>query len=295
MEIAGSPGTPDPIDYAFPEPLVTTLPFVHIPSAFRPTPLAALALLTLAAPIRAQHTRAPSSGAELVRWMHDRYDGKWFRTLTFVQRTTQHPPGGTERVATWYEAMMAPSRLRIDFDDPAQGNGVLYTADSTYRMRGGQLRSAVADGNPLMPFALALYTQPVERTLTELAREHYDMSVVRTDTVDGRRVFVVGAKSRDDVTSPQFWVDAERLVATRVIVPLPPSPSDSAPRVLDTRFDGYVPTGGGWLATKVELYLNGTLLQREEYSSYRADVALPETLFDPAQWSTAPHWFKAAK
>jgi hypothetical protein len=43
---------------------------------------------------------APKSGEDLVRQMHDRYAGKWYRNLTFVQTTTSpdRPP------ETWYEA-----------------------------------------------------------------------------------------------------------------------------------------------------------------------------------------------
>jgi hypothetical protein len=237
--------------------------------------------------VSAQAGSVPASGEELVRRMHDAYDGRWFRTVTFVQRTTMHPPGGQERVMTWYEAVQAPSRLRIDVGDPSEGNGVLFTADSTYRFRGGKLVGSVGEGNPFMPFVVALYAQPVERTLAEMAREHYDMSAVRTDTLDGRRVFVVGARSADDVTSPQFWVDAERLVTLRMIVS---TPTDSGPRAVDARLRDWVAVGGGWLATVVDISINGALVQKEEYSDWHGDVPLSDALFDPAQWSTAPHW-----
>ena len=110
---------------------------------------------------------------------------------------------------------------------------------------------------------------------------------VRTDTLDDRRVFVVGARSADDVTSPQFWVDAERLVTLRMIIS---TPTDSGPRVVDARLRNWVPVGGGWLATVVDISIGGSLVQKEEYSDWRGDVPLPDALFDPAQWSTAPHW-----
>src|SRR6478735_157960 len=65
------------------------------------TPLLSL-LVALIAP--------PRSGTELVQQMHDRYAGKWYNALTFVQTTT-FPDGRTE---TWYEAMTVPGKLRID-------------------------------------------------------------------------------------------------------------------------------------------------------------------------------------
>ena len=95
----------------------------------------AVALVALAAcssAPRGAPTSEPADGRALLGGMHDRYDGKWFRTMTFVQRTTQRRPDGTEQVTTWYEAQRGP-RLRIDFGDPALGNGALYTADSLYK------------------------------------------------------------------------------------------------------------------------------------------------------------------
>jgi len=35
------------------------------------------------------------SGDELVTAMHKKYDGKWYKTLTFVQKTITHKPDGT--------------------------------------------------------------------------------------------------------------------------------------------------------------------------------------------------------
>jgi len=33
----------------------------------------------------------------------------------------------------------------------------------------------------------------------------------------------------------------------------------------------------------------------EEYLNPKVDVALPPALFDPASWSTAPHWAKSSR
>ena len=35
----------------------------------------------------------PKDGRELLRAMHDRYNGKWYKTLTFVQNNTAYLPG----------------------------------------------------------------------------------------------------------------------------------------------------------------------------------------------------------
>src|SRR3982751_2746392 len=76
--------------------------------------------------------KVPASGVELLTRMHDAYAGKWYRTLTFVQKTTVTRPTGVVDTSTWYEALKSPDRLRIDFGDPSKGNGALYTTDSLY-------------------------------------------------------------------------------------------------------------------------------------------------------------------
>src|SRR5262245_16103466 len=93
----------------------------------------------------------PKDGTAVLERMRDAYAGKWYHTLTFVQKTTTTRDDGTKNVATWYESLRHTSaggvQLRIDFGDPAAGNGVLYTADSSWRFRDGKLARASADGN----------------------------------------------------------------------------------------------------------------------------------------------------
>jgi len=257
-----------------------------------PHALIALTCTLLGSPLAtatAQHRPTPASGVELVRQMHDAYDGKWFRTLTFVQRTTIRRPDSAARVATWYEALLAPDRLRIDIGSPSEGNGVITTADSTYVVRGGKVVRTEADGNPFIPFVSAVYAQPVERTMQQLEPYHFDMSRVRSDTWQGRRVFVVGARDASDLQSPQFWVDAERLVLVRMLLPLSQA-ADAKPA--DIQLDKYVALDRGWLATKVVMYQNGLARQTEEYSDWHSDMTLDPRLFDAPQWSSVPHWTK---
>ena len=221
----------------------------------------------------------PRDGTELVTRMHDRYAGRWYNTVTFTQTTTQQLPNGTERISTWHEALRAPGILRIDVGAPADGNVVIYTRDSSYRVRSGKLVRAEPDANPFMPFVVTMYHVPAAETLGELARWNFDLSRIRADTLDGRPTWVVGAADAADTTSPQFWVDAERLVATRIIV----APEAMAP-VMDISLRGYQPLGGGWIATDVDIRMGGKSVQREQYADLRANVDLPPSMFDPHQW-----------
>ena len=237
-------------------------------------------LLACAQPRPLPHANpTPADGTALVTRMHDRYAGRWYQSVTFTQTTTQHLPDGSERVSTWHEALRAPGVLRIDVGAPADGNVVIYTRDSSYRVRGGTLVRSAADANPFMPFVATMYHVPVSETLGELARWHFDLSRIRADTLAGRPTWVVGARDASDTTSPQFWVDAERLVATRIIL----APAAMAPG-MDIALGGYQPLGGGWIATDVDIRMGGKSIQREQYAELRANVDLPSLMFDPHQW-----------
>lgn len=253
-------------------------------------PLAAIALLSAgcATAGRTAPPADPRNGGELLAQMHDRYAGRWFNSLTFVQKTTQRRPDGTENVSTWYEAMLG-SRLRIDMGDPSLGNGAIYTADSLYVVRGGKVARTVGSGNPFLPLIAGVFLQPVDLTIRQIAPYKVDLSLLRSQGWEGRSTWVVGSRSASDSTSPQLWIDRERLIVMRFIMPLSPAPNA---KPLDIRLENNVPVSGGWLATRVRFLDNGVATQTEEYSDWRGNVALSPAFFEAEHWSEGPHWAK---
>jgi hypothetical protein len=239
-----------------------------------------------AVPLGAQAQDAvPKSGAEVLERMRAAYDGKWYHTLTFAQKTTIHAPDGTKRIQPWKEYLRhtaAGTQLRIDVGDPAAGNGVLYTADSSWRFRGGKLAGHDANGNPFLPMIEGVYVQPVAKTIAELAPLKIDMSKVRTGTRDGKPVWIVGASSPADSTSPQFWVDTEKKVVVRMIVGL------GGPDPFDIHLGDYITAGGGMLATKVTMYVKGAPMQVEDYADWKVDVPISDALFNINAWIQPP-------
>jgi hypothetical protein len=219
--------------------------------------------------------------------MRDRYDGKWYRNLTFSQKVTYFRPDGTTlRVDTWYEAGAMPGRLRIDFAEPARANGVVYRADSVYRIQEGRVADRRAGRNPLLLLGFDVYAQPVARTLEQLRAERINIDVLRLDTLSGKRMYVVGAGPTDSISN-QFWIEADRMLFVRLIQ------SDTTRRVTsDIRFENYVQHDGGWVAEKVRIIRGGNTVFQEEYSSVRVNVPLDDDLFVPEKWSAAKDWFK---
>src|SRR4051812_3778814 len=72
------------------------------------------------------------SGDDLVSAMHKKYAGKWYKTLTFEQKTTNFDADGKATVQQWYEALNAPGKLRIDFEPLDKHDGVLFADGKVY-------------------------------------------------------------------------------------------------------------------------------------------------------------------
>ena len=234
--------------------------------------LAAFVLLFAAA------SSPPPGGRELLRQMHDRYAGHWYRTLTFVQQNTAtHPDGSTEH-SIWKEYAAIPGRLRIDFQPGDSGNGALFTNDSQFTFAHDSLRAAVAFVHPLMVLGFDVYAQPVERTIAQLEGLKIDLSVVHEESWHGRQVLVVGARA-GDLRARQFWIDKGRLVFVRML-----QPGRDTTKTSDIRFEDYRQVGPAWVSARVEFLTDGQQRWLEEYTEIKTDVALPDGLFDPRRW-----------
>ena len=249
------------------------------------------ALITNAACARAVPPRPAvpepyTTGQQLIEAMQNRYAGRWYRTLTFVQETTQFPPNAAERKATWYEALQLPSRLRIDFDAIDQGNGVVIRGDTQYVMQGGAIARRVPQTNELLLLGFDVYHLQPAQTAEWLSRLGFDLSRIRQDVWQGRQVYVVGARDASDLRSRQFWIDREHLLFVRLI-----QPAGTTQRTSDIRFLNYERIGRTWIAPLVEVYEDGRLVMKEVYRHMRVDVELDPDLFDPARFTTARHWY----
>ena len=222
----------------------------------------------------------PRNGEELIRQMHDRYDGKWYRTLTFVQKTTL--PNGT--IETWYEALTAPGLLRIDVAPLDSMNTMIFRNDSIYDFRGGKLSRSKEMIHPLMVLGFDVYMQDPAVTVRKLKSLQFDLSKLHETTWQGRPTYVVGAEAGDSA-SPQFWIDKERLYFVRSLEPSQKNPA----MILDTRFEKYRAMGDAWLEMEVVFLAGGEVKMREEYTEPRVGVKLDPALYDTRKW-TPPTW-----
>jgi len=218
----------------------------------------------------------PSDGDVVIRAMHDKYAKTWYHTLSFTQKTTRRTPADTMVIETWRERAMIPGRLRIDVGRATGNTSIVYSGDSLFVWRGDSTLTRAATRNILLIIGFDVYRQAPETTLAVLAAEHFPMTPVREDTWEGRPVYVIGAAS-GDLKSHQLWIDKDRLLFMRAIEP---DQRDST-KTVDMRFDNYVKVPSGWLSETVEVYRDGKLVQREEYSDVRTNVPVDPQIFLP--------------
>jgi hypothetical protein len=221
---------------------------------------------------------------DLVQAMQKKYGKSWYKTATFVQKTTEIETDGTKKVSIWYEALSVPGSLRIDFTPVKDGNGILFTNNQIYVFKDGKTETNRPYVHPLMILGFDIYRLPPADALEKLKGLKFDLSILREDTWQGRAVYVVGAK-QGDLHAPQFWIDKKDLYFVRMIRPA----GKDGGQTQETQFNKYVRLGGGWMAPEVIFMVDGKTVTTEEYSDMRADVPLDSKLFDPQYWTTV-HW-----
>lgn len=223
------------------------------------------------------------NGEDLIAEMYKKYQKKWYKTLTFVQKTTRYKPDGTTDVQTWYEAMEIPGKLRVDFAPMENGNGVLFNDGTQHVFGNGKLTRSLPLVHPLLVLGFDVYAQPVEKTVSQLKQLGIDLSVLHEETWQGKSVYVVGAK-QGDVKTPQFWIDKKNLYFVRLIQPV----GKEKTSIQETQFNKYEKVkGGGWISPEVIFIVDGKQTLLEEYSDIQTNISLDSKLFDTNSWMTA--------
>jgi hypothetical protein len=225
-----------------------------------------------------------SEVASIFQQIHDRYVGKRFTHVMFVQRT--QPLDAP--VELWYEAIRPPGLVRVDKAPLEERRGFMYRADSLYTFEAGRIVEAKGDERWITMLALVdIYSLPVDGTLRRLNSLGVDLGALHETRWNGRPVIVVGAQAGDTV-SAQIWYDREDFYPVRVIQP----PGGSHPRV-DFQISGHRFLEGGWIETEIRIFVGGRLVSTECYGEIRAHSGLADDLFDPKDFTTR-RWAEVA-
>lgn len=246
-----------------------------------------LLVLLIASPVWAGNI---NSGEDLITAMYKKYEGKWYRTLTFIQNTITHKPDGTKTSEIWYEAMSVPGKLRIDIEPLDKGNGILFADGKLFSIRDGKAAAGRPFVHPLMTLGFDVYHQPVATTIEQVKGFGIDLSVIHKEKWQGRDVYVVGA-AKGDLTKPQVWVDKKNLYFVRLIQLV----GRDKKIVQETQFNKYFKSGGGWVAPEVLFFSDGKPTTTEEYTEVRTGMSLDTELWNPEKWMSVDRTYYKKK
>jgi outer membrane lipoprotein-sorting protein len=224
------------------------------------------------------------SGEAVVSAMHARYEKSWYDAVTFTQKSTTYNADGTTKVETWYEAASLPGKLRIDYGQPSEGNGLVLADGNATSVQAGKESATRPLLNLLLVLGFDVYRQAPEITLGQLKHEGIDVTKFHEELWNGEPAYVVGA-DKGDLKSKQFWVEKKRLLFVRLLQPYQRDLS----KTTDTRFVDYREAGKGMIAARVEVYRDEKMVFSEGYTEIKIDVKLDAGTFDPKQFNTT-HW-----
>jgi hypothetical protein len=235
-------------------------------------------------------TRLPGSGiavttsSGLIKAMHDRYDGKYLKTMSFLQNNTAYTASGQEQKSQWYEHIEIPGKLRIAFLPAAQRSGMVQVDDRVATFDNGIRVDFRPSVHPLLLLTADVYVAPVAAIMRGLDTLDVDSEIVRTDEWEGHPVYVVGAKAGDS-TSNQMWVDRDHLRLVRFIQR---NKSGDRTIVSDMRIQNYKEIQGFEVPTEFLFLRNGRPVWREQYADVKVNEEFPTGTFDQAKWYDIP-------
>jgi hypothetical protein len=244
----------------------------------RPTLLASSLLLAgfLSAVPAESELRVPAlriaDGRALVRAMHERWAHRWYRDFMLVQDVTYYEDDKETRRERMTEYISLPGRVRAITGDLEEGNADIYVDGAFHRFEGGEPAGRLPAVHGVLVTGFDVYAQPPERTIAQLEELGVDLDRIAEADWRGRPVWVVGAEPGDDST-PQLWVEKDRLLCVRVVSQRPYG-------TLAVEMDGYEPLGEGWIATELVFRRNGALALREDYVEFRTLKGIDPALFD---------------
>jgi hypothetical protein len=209
------------------------------------------------------------TGEELLAAMHKKYYQNYCKTVQFEQKTIRYKDGMVTDTAYWYEWINYPDKFRIDIGVKFGGNGVIFKNDSAYSYKKHQLVKTRADANDLLLLLGGMYFRKFDDVKTRLKNSGYDLSKIKTDTLNNINCFVIGVEG-----SYQIWVDKKDFKVIGLKTKL------SETDWLEIHFDAFQKSCSGFNETKVTAKKNGKLEQIEEYQNIKTEIIIPDSIFN---------------
>lgn len=225
----------------------------------------------------------PTNTQQLITAMHSRYHGKFNKNITFIQLNTHYNLDGTHETTTWFEAFHFPGKYRVDYGYTPNVDGVIFANDSVYHFKNGIMTKKGQAINDILLLSGDIYFVSPTESMAKLKKIGYNTDEFHEDILNGKEVYVVGAK-KGDLTTPQFWIDKENLFLSRNI-----SVSKENSEIEDAIFTEHSIVGQSWIESKVDVYVNGRKVRTEKYTEVTPENKIHHDVFNPHNWGKI-HW-----
>lgn len=220
----------------------------------------------------------------LIKYMHDKYAGKFNKNITFIQIDTEILPDGKKgKVTSSYEAFHFPGKFRVDHGPTHSQEGIIVSNDTVYDFEGGVVIAKVPGIYDVLTLYGDIYFYPLDEAVKKIEKLGYNLSEFRTDTWKGKECFVVGAKKGDD-TSPQFWIEKDEMYLVRNI-----NVSKESGKLEDSQYLEHQKVENAWVESMVDVYVGGKLIRKEKIAEAKANSKLDMKIFDVKHLGNV-HW-----
>jgi hypothetical protein len=235
------------------------------------------------APVGVEKPTAITTSRNVIREMHDRYAGKWYKTLTFQQTNTFYTSAGKEQKSEWMQRLSVPGRLRIDFLPLSTKSGLLIQNNRVITFDNGRRVDSRRSIQPVLTMTGDVYAIPASITTRRLDSLGVDLDKFHEEKWQGRRVYVLGA-GEGDLESNQVWIDADKLLLLRFI-----QRDKRGDRfvVTDTHVGDYRDVDGYPVPFEYTSYRDGKVFFKEQYENVKVNEPIPPELFDASRWAVA--------
>lgn len=216
----------------------------------------------------------PPTAKDVIKMMHEKYAGKWYKTFSFNQTTEIYKNDSLVNTQTWNEYIQFPENFRIDFGNAEGGNSVIFRNDSSYLFKNNKLVRANYSPNDILFLLGGMYFYPLDTTIAKMAGFGFDVNKFHEDTWKGKAVYVIGADKNEDSVS-QVWFEKGNYNLLRMI-------KFEKNRKEEALLEDHVKLDGGFSETLVKFYINDKLIQVEKYHDLKANIDLDPAIFDPS-------------
>jgi hypothetical protein len=206
------------------------------------------------------------STEKLVTAISERYNGKWFKQIRFMQTTNFYDADTIYKSERWAEEYVYPGQLIIKVNGETDSkSGYLYRNDSVYYLRNNEIMYAHQITHDLVILSMDIYNMKPDEAMLRFSQLDYDLNKFDTRTYNGRKIYVVGAESGDTLSN-QVWFDAEHLYFVKMI-------KNSEEGYHEVVFNDYINVNGSaWIEQEIIFKLDGKVYMIEKYF----DISIPD-------------------